>query len=88
MYYKNMLLERSWTYVLKLDFMHLFSDSILKTPSKYKTMPFLKLVLKILVLVMPNLSDRRERYVPMTLVQTWNFLCSSANMWVFFPFSL
>lgn len=40
MYYKNVLLERSWTFVLKLDFLHLFSDSTLKTPNKYKTITF------------------------------------------------
>lgn len=46
MYYKNILLERSQAFVLKLDFLHLFSDSISKTPGKYKTIPCLKLVPK------------------------------------------
>ena len=36
---KKMLQERNWTFVLKLGFLHLFSDSILKTLNKCKTKP-------------------------------------------------
>lgn len=36
---KKMLRERNWTFVLKLGFLHLFSDSILKTLNKCKTKP-------------------------------------------------
>lgn len=40
MYYKNMPLERNWTFVLKLGFLNLFSGSTLKTPNKCTTVPF------------------------------------------------
>lgn len=36
---KKKLQERNWTFVLKLGFLHLFSDSILKTLNKCKTKP-------------------------------------------------